>query len=842
MDRRGSASAADVRTAKIELLTAIPARRGPSRARAALRRRAVRAAFAIAFAVLVAIGSARAQTSPPGSASELPRLLERLEALDPAAVHAAYVELARLGPPAAEAAVADLGARPLEARRARARLVREVSDGSAFDGALRALDDPDAEVRRELATAVGYRLRASPAESPARIEAGCSALASLARRDPERELRALAIEGLARCDDARAVAALLELLADAPAADRAMVARGLAAQPRAREEIVARVQRGFSGPEALPIDVLAVLMAEAYGPSLAELPAGGTAPKDRAPFALGLRHFDPAVAAATRLALERFLARLRFLGEVERGDALLAGLCGQGLGDDDLELRRATLALESGQSARQALAPIASLCARLESVDQRDPHRETRLATARILEGAAHLALGDSAASRAALAKASRRLDALWSERPEYGGESELQLAQSITDLRGLAELYGLLAAGAEGPAANADEIRARAREVHEHSLRAQLLRSLERTNEFALTGDLDELLQHPLGPLSLLFTNLEQRDLPRERVLALARALGEALATAAPREMLGFGPARERSSAVDPSELDLERWELLRRILAGEKERILAEARQSEPGSPDFSALENMMNVLAQLSDERERGLLRLRLPSSAALQLANDLREDGRASEARELAARLAADLGASEVLVSAYREQLVARALAAVGSSYTDEEKPEEAEKTLLSALERFEAVERGLDTPRGDAQLRALRSNVLISLAVNANVKLRDPAKALGYFERAYELRQDDFTRTLLACYRARAGRAEEARAALRETPVSPFNYYNLACTYALLGEKDAALEFLRREFTENHPGGGSRARQQEWARKDPDLASLRGDARFEALLR
>jgi tetratricopeptide (TPR) repeat protein len=162
-------------------------------------------------------------------------------------------------------------------------------------------------------------------------------------------------------------------------------------------------------------------------------------------------------------------------------------------------------------------------------------------------------------------------------------------------------------------------------------------------------------------------------------------------------------------------------------------------------------------------------------------------------------------------------------------------------------LNRALARLESVERGVAGyevgPEWIDVLRARRSDVLTSLAVNANVKLRDPEKALAYFERSMELRrEDDFSRVMLACYRARAGRAAEARALLRDVPHSPFNDYNLACTYALMGEKDAALDFLRRELLENLSSEGARARQKEWARSDPDLDALHGDPRFEALVR
>jgi len=127
------------------------------------------------------------------------------------------------------------------------------------------------------------------------------------------------------------------------------------------------------------------------------------------------------------------------------------------------------------------------------------------------------------------------------------------------------------------------------------------------------------------------------------------------------------------------------------------------------------------------------------------------------------------------------------------------------------------------------------------DALVSLAVNANVKQGDPEQALTYFERAYAMRRDDFTQVLLACYRARAGRALEAREALRETPVVPANYYNLACTFALLGDAETALDFLRRDLDEKRRSPGALARQQAWARDDPDLAALRGDPRFAALV-
>jgi tetratricopeptide (TPR) repeat protein len=51
-----------------------------------------------------------------------------------------------------------------------------------------------------------------------------------------------------------------------------------------------------------------------------------------------------------------------------------------------------------------------------------------------------------------------------------------------------------------------------------------------------------------------------------------------------------------------------------------------------------------------------------------------------------------------------------------------------------------------------------------------------------------------------------------------------------NWYGLATLDAILGNIDAAIEHLRK-------AAGKENFNSEWARKDPDLASLRADPRF-----
>jgi tetratricopeptide (TPR) repeat protein len=403
-------------------------------------------------------------------------------------------------------------------------------------------------------------------------------------------------------------------------------------------------------------------------------------------------------------------------------------------------------------------------------------------------------------------------------------------LASEVAAERAVVESYALLALLRSAEAPDSPACLAVARQLHELSLRAQLLATAGALQSW--TGDLDSLVHHPHAPFALLLSNPELgRSLglnPRDLALAFARALAQVI----PEEMPGF------LAESGPTALDDVRRGLLLQIEFARIEQIDRELRRLPADSAQRPELENALRVLgAELS--REPDLHRVRLPSSLAIDLAGELRDDGRSEEAKALAEKAKAALERADFLFGGpYLQEMIARAESIIGSCATDAGDPLLAERILNGALQRLETLSRsGFD----DQRSKSVRSNVLVSLAVNANVKLRDQPKALAYFERAFELRQDDFTRTLLACYRARAGRGDEARALLREMPESPFNYYNIACTYALLGDVELALDYLGRELRAGSKSAGAIERQKAWARSDPDLDNLRKEARFEALV-
>lgn len=57
---------------------------------------------------------------------------------------------------------------------------------------------------------------------------------------------------------------------------------------------------------------------------------------------------------------------------------------------------------------------------------------------------------------------------------------------------------------------------------------------------------------------------------------------------------------------------------------------------------------------------------------------------------------------------------------------------------------------------------------------------------------------------------------------------------PLVWYNLGCSLALVDNKDEALEALNRALELGYD-------DYEWMKRDPDLTTLRGDARFESML-
>ncbi len=433
------------------------------------------------------------------------------------------------------------------------------------------------------------------------------------------------------------------------------------------------------------------------------------------------------------------------------------------------------------------------------------------------------------------------------------------------------------------------------ARAAHRWSLEAQLASLADSTDKSNLPSvqSFGDLISGPFSPFELALGRARQAERGNARSLDLALALGRAMASVAPGELPGFESdvafANQGGSGFEPAG-DATRRGLLESIARTELEVLDSQIAEIESKleRPDVielaggdvarslevsSDLAQELDILrswrmflaslqSDLASEQEpsengaqssralpRGLARLRSPAPLALELAAWLREQGRAREALELAQRASRDADDTSIgelwRGSPDGTLFVARAESAVGSAWMDLNEPKQAQEVLLRALDRVELLGRELQErgvgPRVETRLRAEQSSLLVALAVNANVKLKDSARALEYFERAWALRQDDFLRVLLACYRARAGRTAEARAILQGMPESPGNFYNLACTWALLGDLDLALEYLRREFEQLGSSSGVLQRQQAWAAGDPDLAALHGDARFWELL-
>ena len=710
--------------------------------------------------------------------------------------------------------------------------------------------------------------RARAARALGRVELGlaaaeerCSLLDRLAREAPAAELRSAALEGLAGVEGPLATTTLVALVTDLPADENLAAAKLLVKRPGASAALLELVRGGLvldAGVERLRGAVLAELTG---GLGRAFVEAGG--PADRRLFSLGRLHTDRAVRAAAAAAFEDAIGRLANLRLDARAMELFEDLAGAGWSRAEMQVRRSTYLIGQGRQLEEALAAARSVEPLTRGAED-FPTRRLRF-FGFYLEAAAELAAGRAEAAFAPLMRASLAADGMNMQRldlvPDPTRPSKIAGAEAgdLLNLRGLVDLMAAYVAVAAGVAPGDAPVLVHLARAHEYNLWSQL--RITATDDAAGPGSFDELFEHDFAPRRLVFAapdNATWSGAGRGRALDVALGVGRAAALILGSEVPGFEPPEEPAEGFGGPRDDPRRFQLLKNLRPAELAAV--QRRLGESWDPFEMQLLEMRRryLVSEIEKDQESGYADtsdLRLPSTFALGLAEELRNENRAEEAVELTGRLFADLDASGRLdEGAWGAWLAARVEISRGGSLGDAGRPREAIDVLESAVRRLEAVENTIQErksaerdPRNlavfDQQLKQterLRAQALVGLAVNSNVRLGDPARALVYFEAAYALDDSDFMRGLLACYRARFGAKDEARALLRTIRPAPAVYYNLACAWALLGDADQAIAMLRREFAENHPTPGSLERQKSWSREDPDLASLAEDLRFVAL--
>ncbi|MBL6757149.1 MAG: hypothetical protein ISQ11_12120 [Planctomycetes bacterium] len=731
-------------------------------------------------------------------------------------------------------------------------------------------------------------VRVVAAELMARPDLGATArrervdaLGRVTSGDSDRRVIEAAVTALGRIGGPRAAAELGALTQDDMDSTAVAAARALAGAADGIDPLCELVRRS-TATEGRPRSAVLVELLPRYGQWLADEPTATTG--DHAPLVFSLRHPSREVRAAARTAFDRLISRLIDSAVPGRASQLLGKLGSIGIGRDVALYQQARICLAAEGDAEGALVAARELVRSrglLLQSDARTDAFESQLWLFRglYLKGIAEIALGDHAAASESLASAAASLDVALSERRDLLSRPERLRHVDLLHQRAVTEVARALAALARGePGIGALE---RARSAHLTHLEAQAVFA---EIEGDVTTGWDGLLTADLSPYRLLFgrrgfaggssDRATRRSLDRSAVVRLEGSLGRTLATVSPGELPGFEPVDGAVESAllkrltDPLE-DPQRRELLERIrsarLTGlesaidEADAAYRRAQRRAPGllpEREWEALQRLQRIrmgAAQAVQRKpsagDRSWVRdLRIPGSAALWFAQDLTEEGRGVEARRVARRMEEDIetrGISNWWFFIGHER-IARAQLLQGSAFTDEGLGEEAEEVLLRAVARIEDIEKQLlengASPAALSGFREMQASALVSLAVNANVRLKAPERAREYYERAYALRKDEFMRTLLACYRARSGAETEARALLRTIQPGPGTWYNLACTHALLGDVEEALEFLRKELEQNHATEESRARQMEWAAEDPDLASLRDDPRFRRLVR
>ena len=854
-----------------------------------LRRPTLGGRALVAFAALFLFGldaSWARPATPPAAAStartdEFDDLLARVARGDEPALQS----LLAMGEEAAVRASVPSPGEDVVMRRARARVVERAGGPRVLDAVLAACADPDPIVRASYA-----RFLSRPTLARARADRRVEQLAAFVRADPDAAVRAAGVRSLTEIDAADALAVLDRCLDDLAGEERAAAAGELARTLRGRALSAARLARAVDGREdprvyaALLVPyarALADLVEAAPDPSAGagNSPSIAISSAARQPIVAALRHPDPRVRGAGAAAYDALATRLFAQRKPERVQAVLAALQSDGVAPERVLVQRARVAMHAGDTALAL-----ELSRALEVVAAAGDDTNSRILNVRAatIASVARFARGELDAARAAWSVARERTRALLGERRDMatrdGARVQAELLLCAAALEMNAALFSIATvipaldpatsasptAAVPEPTSVPDEALFALRRAHALALEAQLVAW---RGDLDGTNDLDRLIGDPDGVLELVLDPGRHAAWPANRGVALRRGLGRALATVVPTEVVGFAPYPVPTGLVaDPLE-DPERSSLLVRLGVADTDRLaraLSKKRQhalraslDDPAGLDpeekLALLEaeyrwyDALEAQKRVSDGRKDDLLELRAPVSYVIDLGRLLRDEGRPAEARDLLVK-ARDAFEQSAVAQRFLWGLAMRAQVeiALGGTYSDGGDPKQAEIELSKAVARLEALETTLaerGANRGAmAMIRSERCNALVALAVNANVKLRDPKQAIVWFERAWELRQDEFMRVLYACYRARDGRELEARALLVDVTPGPNVDYNLACTYALLGERELAFEYLRRELDLDQPSPGVRARQAEWARTDPDLESLRDDPRFEVILK
>jgi cytochrome c-type biogenesis protein CcmH/NrfG len=143
-----------------------------------------------------------------------------------------------------------------------------------------------------------------------------------------------------------------------------------------------------------------------------------------------------------------------------------------------------------------------------------------------------------------------------------------------------------------------------------------------------------------------------------------------------------------------------------------------------------------------------------------------------------------------------------------------------------------------VDRALQASGDDYNVYIPITNALKSLGKQDQARMLLERGILALEKQLDTVPEDVRARMLLASYYAATGRSEESvrqlQTAVALRPRDSNVLYNAACTYALLQGPKEALDMLK---AAKEAGWAN----LDWAKRDPDLISLRDDPEFQKLV-